>query len=181
MAAWCLSGQGLVWALFVPVAIASIGSGLCQPPAMAAGLSIYPRMAGAASGVIGFMQMTASSVGTLAVGLLPQHSVIGTVAVVVACMVLAMVAGLLALRLSRSALPVRAAAPLAVKPGPVAGARKPERRVAVAAYVLDSLRGLLRGARCADASERVRPYHRRAALSAAAGCLSISSSCSAVS
>jgi DHA1 family bicyclomycin/chloramphenicol resistance-like MFS transporter len=119
MAAWCLSGRGLVWALFVPVAIASIGSGLCQPPAMAAGLSIYPRMAGAASGVIGFMQMTASSIGTLAAGLLPQQSVIGTVAVVVTCMVLAMVTGLLALRLSRSALPVRAAAPLAVKPGPV--------------------------------------------------------------
>ena len=31
------------WALFVPMALSSIGNGLSQPAAMAAGLSVYPR------------------------------------------------------------------------------------------------------------------------------------------
>ena len=108
MALWCLSGWALAWALFVPIAAASIGSGLCQPPAMAAGLSLFPRMAGAASGTIGFLQMTASSLGTLVVGLLPRDSIWATVVVVAGCLALAMAAGLLALRLNAPARPAAA-------------------------------------------------------------------------
>jgi DHA1 family bicyclomycin/chloramphenicol resistance-like MFS transporter len=80
--------------LFVPIAVSSIGNGLSQPPAMAAALSIYPRIAGAASGLVGFLQMTIAAAGTVFVGLLPHTSAWSMVAVVGAFQALAMILGL---------------------------------------------------------------------------------------
>jgi DHA1 family bicyclomycin/chloramphenicol resistance-like MFS transporter len=88
------------WTLFVPMALSSIGNGLSQPSAMAAGLSVYPRIAGTASGFIGFMQMAVSAAGTLAVGLLPQGGPFAMVGVVLATQVIAFVLGAVAVRLS---------------------------------------------------------------------------------
>ncbi len=44
MALWWLAAGLDLWVLFVPIALSSIGDGLSQPSAMAAGLSIYPRL-----------------------------------------------------------------------------------------------------------------------------------------
>jgi DHA1 family bicyclomycin/chloramphenicol resistance-like MFS transporter len=79
------------WALFVPRAIS-------QPPAIAAGLSVHPRIAGAASGLLGFLQMMIAALGTLLIGRLPHDSALAMVIVVVASLALALVFGLLALR-----------------------------------------------------------------------------------
>ena len=103
LAVWCFAGL-TPWALFVPMAISSIGNGLSQPPGMAAALSIYPRIAGAASGLLGFLQMTTAAIGTLLIGLLPQKSVLSMVAVVGASLTLALIFGLLALRRPGAAL-----------------------------------------------------------------------------
>jgi DHA1 family bicyclomycin/chloramphenicol resistance-like MFS transporter len=97
LALWCLV-ELTPWALFVPMAISSIGNGLSQPPALAAGLSIHPRIAGAASGLLGFLQMMVAALGTFLIGRLPQHSALSMVVVVVASLALALVFGLLALR-----------------------------------------------------------------------------------
>jgi DHA1 family bicyclomycin/chloramphenicol resistance-like MFS transporter len=97
LALWCLV-ELTPWALFVPMAISSIGNGLSQPPALAAGLSVHPRIAGAASGLLGFLQMTVAALGTLLIGRLPHDSALAMVIVVVACLALALVFGLLALR-----------------------------------------------------------------------------------
>jgi DHA1 family bicyclomycin/chloramphenicol resistance-like MFS transporter len=97
LAVWCL-GDLTPWALFVPMAISSIGNGMSQPPGVAAGLSVYPRLAGAASGLLGFMQMAVAALGTLLLGLLPRGSVVAMVAVVGASLVLALVCGLFTLR-----------------------------------------------------------------------------------
>jgi DHA1 family bicyclomycin/chloramphenicol resistance-like MFS transporter len=97
LAVWC-SVELTPWALFVPMAISSVGNGLSQPPALAAGLSIHPRVAGAASGLLGFLQMTVAALGTLLIGRLPHDSALAMVIVVVACLALALVFGLLALR-----------------------------------------------------------------------------------
>jgi DHA1 family bicyclomycin/chloramphenicol resistance-like MFS transporter len=56
LAIWCIADL-TPWALFVPMAISSIGNGMSQPSGVAAGLSVYPRIAGAASGLMGFTQM----------------------------------------------------------------------------------------------------------------------------
>jgi DHA1 family bicyclomycin/chloramphenicol resistance-like MFS transporter len=102
LAVWC-SIELTPWALFVPMAISSIGNGLSQPPALAAGLSVHPRIAGAASGLLGFLQMTVAALGTLLIGRLPHDSALAMVIVVVACLALALVFGLLALRQPRAA------------------------------------------------------------------------------
>ena len=97
LALWCLGGL-TPWALFVPMAISSVGNGMSQPPGVAAGLSIYPRIAGAASGLLGFTQMTIAALGTLLLGLLPRDNVVAMVAVVGASLALAFLFGLLTLR-----------------------------------------------------------------------------------
>jgi MFS transporter, DHA1 family, multidrug resistance protein len=86
------------WALFVPMAISSIGNGMRQPAGVAAGLSVYPRIAGAASGLMGFTQMMIAALGTLLLGLLPRGSVLAMVAVVGVSLALALVCGPLTLR-----------------------------------------------------------------------------------
>jgi MFS transporter, DHA1 family, multidrug resistance protein len=93
---WCFADL-TPWALFVPMAISSIGNGLSQPPGLAAGLSIFPRIAGAASGVMGFAQMTVAALGTLLLGLLPRGSVPAMVTVVAASLALALGCGLVTL------------------------------------------------------------------------------------
>jgi DHA1 family bicyclomycin/chloramphenicol resistance-like MFS transporter len=97
LALWCLL-ELTPWALFMPMAISSIGNGMSQPPALAAGLSVHPRIAGAASGLLGFLQMMIAALGTLLIGRLPHDSALAMVVVVVACLALALVFGLLALR-----------------------------------------------------------------------------------
>jgi DHA1 family bicyclomycin/chloramphenicol resistance-like MFS transporter len=98
LAAWCLF-KLTPWALFVPMAISSIGNGLSQPPGIAAGLSVYPRIAGAASGLMGFLQMMVAAIGTFLIGQLPQDTPLPMVAVVGASLALAWAFGLVALRM----------------------------------------------------------------------------------
>src|SRR5215469_6482805 len=94
---WCLADL-TPWALFVPMALSSVGNGLSQPPGVAAGLSVYPRVAGAASGLLGFMQMAVAAFGTLLLGALPRGSAVAMVAVVGVSLALAFLCGLLTLR-----------------------------------------------------------------------------------
>jgi len=115
LALWCLADL-TPWALFVPMAISSIGNGMSQPPGVAAGLSVHPRIAGAASGLLGFMQMSVAALGTLLLGLLPRDSVVAMVTVVGISLALALLCGFFTLR-APAAAPRTAPAPL---PGKVA-------------------------------------------------------------
>ena len=98
MALWCASiGLGL-WVIFVPMALASIGDGRSQPATMAAGLSTFPRIAGTASGLMGFLQMTVAALGTIGVALLPADGGIAMLVTVVGFMGLALGFGIFAAR-----------------------------------------------------------------------------------
>jgi len=110
MAAWCVCSGLSIWALFVPMALSSIGNGLSQPSAMAAGLSVYPRVAGTASGFIGFLQMAASAMGTLTVAILPHHGPSAMVGVVVTTQIAAVILAMVAVRLPSGAALAAAAA-----------------------------------------------------------------------
>ena len=87
-----------VWGVFVPVALCEIGDGLSQPAVMAAGLSIQPRLAGTASGLMGFLQMAVAALGTFVVALLPYPIAVSMIAVVGGFIVLALGFGIFALR-----------------------------------------------------------------------------------
>ena len=99
MAVWCVFLGLSTWALFVPMALSSIGNGLSQPSAMAAGLSVFPRVAGTASGYIGFLQMAASAIGTLVVAILPHEGPFAMVGVVVITQIVALALAAVAVRL----------------------------------------------------------------------------------
>jgi DHA1 family bicyclomycin/chloramphenicol resistance-like MFS transporter len=118
MAAWCAYPGLSAAALFVPMALSAVGNGLSQPAALAAGLSVYPRVAGTASGLLGFLQMAASSLGTMAVGVLPHGGPFAMITVVVGTQALAVVLGAVAVRLPVS---LAAAVPL---PAEAAGGRR---------------------------------------------------------
>jgi DHA1 family bicyclomycin/chloramphenicol resistance-like MFS transporter len=55
-------------AIFLPMTLGAIGNGTSMPNAIAAAISVDPRIAGAASGLIGFLQMTIGAVSTVLVG-----------------------------------------------------------------------------------------------------------------
>jgi DHA1 family bicyclomycin/chloramphenicol resistance-like MFS transporter len=97
LAFWPLLAGLTPLSLFAPMALSSVGNGLSQPPGIAAGLSVEPRIAGTASALIGFMQMAVAAAGTFALGQLPRDSALATVAVVDAALTLALGCGLFAL------------------------------------------------------------------------------------
>jgi DHA1 family bicyclomycin/chloramphenicol resistance-like MFS transporter len=122
MAAWCVYPGFSTWTLFVPMALSSIGNGLSQPTAVASGLSVYPRIAGTASGLVGFTQMAASALGTMTVAVLPHDGPFAMVGVIVVTQVVAFMLGAVAVRLPCVADPgVRFAMPLATKEQPQGG------------------------------------------------------------
>ncbi len=102
MALWYLYAGLSAWAVFLPIALAEIGDGLSQPAALAAGLSIQPRLAGTASGLMGFLQMTVAAIGTFVVALLPYPIAVSMIVVVGGFIALALGFGLFALRRPRS-------------------------------------------------------------------------------
>ena len=91
-------GGASVWALFLPIAFAEIGDGMSQPSVMAAALSINPRIAGTASGLMGFLQMTAAAAGSFVVALLPQDSALGPAAIFAGFVALGLAFALFAVR-----------------------------------------------------------------------------------
>ncbi len=95
LAIWPLVGNLSAWSIFLPMALSSVGNGMSQPPGIAAALSVYPRIAGAASGLIGFLQMAIAALGTFLLGQLPQGSALWTIVVINVCLGLAFVVGIL--------------------------------------------------------------------------------------
>jgi MFS transporter, DHA1 family, multidrug resistance protein len=120
---WYLSGGFSVWALFLPIALAEIGDGLSQPSVMAAGLSIHPRIAGTASGLMGFLQMTMAAVGSFVVALLPHDSPFGMILVFSAFVAMALGFGIFAVRRTPGGARPEAPAITAAPTGPAIAER----------------------------------------------------------
>lgn len=62
MVALVLSGVWTVWAIFLPGTGMAFANGLIMPNAQAAAVSVNPRIAGSASGLMSFMQMAVGAV-----------------------------------------------------------------------------------------------------------------------
>lgn len=66
MLALSLSGAHNVWAIILPHMVYMLGTGMVMPQAMAGALAPFPKFAGTASALLGFVQMAfAALVGTL--------------------------------------------------------------------------------------------------------------------
>lgn len=89
------------WAIFLPSALIAAFNGLSLPNAQAGAINVDPPVAGAASSLIGFLQMALGAVVAQAVGLAQDGTPYAMVAVMVALAAAAFlaIAGKLALRL----------------------------------------------------------------------------------
>lgn len=74
MAALSWSGIQAPLAVAGPMMLYGFGNGLVMPNAFAGSMRYYPRMAGAASAMAGFLQQAAGAVATTVLTLLPQAS-----------------------------------------------------------------------------------------------------------
>jgi len=74
MAVGGLAGHFGIVSILAPIAVFLVGWGVVMPNAMAGALAPYPRMAGAASALLGFTQMVAGAVASLVTGWLPHAS-----------------------------------------------------------------------------------------------------------
>lgn len=72
IAAAGLTGHFGVASILVPMAVFLVGWGVVMPNAMAGAMAPYPRMAGAASALLGFVQMAAGALASLITGWLPH-------------------------------------------------------------------------------------------------------------
>lgn len=68
-----LGGQLSPWTLFIPMMLVSIGNGMSIANGLAGSVSVFPAMAGAASGLAGFMQMGLGAASAQVVGVLQVH------------------------------------------------------------------------------------------------------------
>ncbi|WP_282608910.1 multidrug effflux MFS transporter [Pelagibius sp. Alg239-R121] len=74
MCIFALSDHINLITIFGPMAIITFGNGLSLPSATAGGVSVNPRIAGAAAGLSGFLQMTVAAAVSLLVGYLQSDS-----------------------------------------------------------------------------------------------------------
>ncbi|WP_179954067.1 multidrug effflux MFS transporter [Denitrobaculum tricleocarpae] len=79
-----LTGNINLVTIFGPMALITFGNGLSLPSATAGSVSVNPKIAGAAAGLAGFMQMTLSACITLFVGYLQSDSALPMILTILA-------------------------------------------------------------------------------------------------
>jgi DHA1 family bicyclomycin/chloramphenicol resistance-like MFS transporter len=101
MVALVLAGEWTVWAIFLPGAGMAFANGLIMPNAQAAAVSINPRIAGSASGLASFVQMTTGAVFAQLAGVVQDGTPIPMVILVTTAAVLAFASIVVLPRLGR--------------------------------------------------------------------------------
>jgi MFS transporter, DHA1 family, multidrug resistance protein len=87
-----LAGEFSALSIFLPMCIVAAGNGLGMPNGIAAAISVNPRLAGSASGLLGFLQMSVGAVSTVAVGFLKGDDQMAMVAVMMVAVLLSLLA-----------------------------------------------------------------------------------------
>lgn len=79
--AWALLAPLSAWSLFLPTMVLALGNGLSLNNAQAGAMAVVPRAAGAAAGLVGFLQMAAGALITQGVGALHDGTALPVYAV----------------------------------------------------------------------------------------------------
>lgn len=98
MAALAAVAAPSVIAVVAPMAVFTAGLGIVLPAGMAAAMAPFPRIAGSASALLGFVQMLVAALASVAVGALPHRSALPMAAVIALCAILALLGFLVFLR-----------------------------------------------------------------------------------
>ncbi len=88
MVALVVAGEWTVWAIFLPGAGMAFANGLIMPNAQAAAVSVNPRIAGSASGLVSFVQMTIGAVFAQLAGVVQDGTPVPMVILVTAAALL---------------------------------------------------------------------------------------------
>jgi DHA1 family bicyclomycin/chloramphenicol resistance-like MFS transporter len=96
--------------LFLPMTLCAAGNGIGNPNGVAAAISVDPRAAGTASGLLGALQMGIGAVATVAVGAVQGTSAVPMTLVLLAFAVVSLAALALGLRSRNARIPAVAAA-----------------------------------------------------------------------
>ncbi|HET8727376.1 MAG TPA: MFS transporter, partial [Alphaproteobacteria bacterium] len=98
-----LAGAGIMHplAVFLPMTVYALGNGMSLPNGLAGAISINPRIAGAASGLSGFLQMGVGALASVLAGILVQQGALPMVAVMAVAAALAFYFGIGARRSPR--------------------------------------------------------------------------------
>jgi len=103
MVALVLAGEWTVWAIFGPGIGLAFANGLIMPNGQAAAVSINPRIAGAASGLVSFVQMTTGAVFAQLAGVVQDGTPLPMVFLVATATVLGFASIMILPRLGRRA------------------------------------------------------------------------------
>jgi len=103
MVALVIAGEWTVWAIFLPGAGMAFANGLIMPNAQAAAVSINPRIAGSASGLVSFVQMTMGAIFAQLAGVVQNGTPVPMVVLVTVAAVLGFASIVLLPRLGRRA------------------------------------------------------------------------------
>lgn len=79
------AGAGGVWGVLVPMAAFTLATGLVMPSAIAGALAPYPEMAGAASALMGFVQMSLAALVGIAVAAAHDGSAVPMAGAIALC------------------------------------------------------------------------------------------------
>ena len=85
MAVLALAGVESVWAILLPMFVFMVATGLVMPNAIGGALAPYPKMAGAASALMGFVQMSLAAAVGIAVGHAYDRSAVPMTAAIALC------------------------------------------------------------------------------------------------
>jgi DHA1 family bicyclomycin/chloramphenicol resistance-like MFS transporter len=99
---FALAGSMHPGTLFLPCLLTSVGNGLVLPNAIAGGVSVDPKAAGAASGLMGFVQMGIGAIASYTAGLITGTSAVPLTLLMSFCAVAALAFTWRRLRTGRS-------------------------------------------------------------------------------
>jgi DHA1 family bicyclomycin/chloramphenicol resistance-like MFS transporter len=97
-----LAGVWTTWSIFLPGAGMAMANGLAMPNAQAAAVSISPRFAGTASGLLAFLQMLAGAGFAQLAGIVQDDTPIPMAIVMLSASVLAFLSSMFLTRAGRT-------------------------------------------------------------------------------
>ncbi len=99
---WAFFFDLQVWALFVPIFVIGFCHGLSQPNFIAGAISVNPRLAGSASGLLGCVQMSLGAFATFVMGHLQDGTMRPLAVMMLLCGIASMAVHAMAVRAMRA-------------------------------------------------------------------------------
>jgi DHA1 family bicyclomycin/chloramphenicol resistance-like MFS transporter len=102
---WANFQEVQIWALFIPMFVNAFANGLAQPNLIAGAVSVNPRLAGSASGLLGCVQMSFGALATVLMGHIQDDTMRPLAFMMLLCCLTSMACHAIAVRAMRAGEP----------------------------------------------------------------------------